>query len=127
MLLQIFFTIIISTAIGVKPNKNNTQNFREVILFAYDEDDTSLKKQLEILNNDPKGLAERDIKFSVKIFAKDKTLAHQKFKITKNKFAFVLIGKDGGEKYRSLTVVTKKELFSIIDAMTMRVYEMRKQ
>lgn len=127
MLLQIVYILIFSASIGFKPHKNTTQNFREIILFAYADDDTSLKKQLEILNNDPKGLAERDIKFSVKIFAKDKTLAHQKFKITKNQFAFVLIGKDGGEKYRSLTVVTKQELFSIIDAMPMRVYEMQKQ
>lgn len=127
MLLQILFTIIISTAIGVKPNKNNTQNFREVILFAYADDDVSLKKQLSILNTDSKGLAERDLKISVKIFGKDKTLSHQKFKINKNQFAFVLVGKDGGEKYRSFTVISQQKLYSIIDAMPMRIYEMRKQ
>ena len=125
MLLQILITFIFSTTIGLKPEKNNEQNFREIILFAYDDDDQSLIKQLEILNSDPKGLAERDLKISVKIWAKDKGITHRKFKIAKNQYAFILIGKDGGEKYRSFNVVTKQKLYSIIDAMPMRRYEMK--
>ena len=125
MLLQILITLIISTSIGLNPDKNTSQSFREIILFAYADDDKSLKKQLEILNSDPKGLAERDLKISVKIWIKDKGIIHQKFKINKNQFAFILIGKDGGEKYRSFNVVTKQKLYSIIDAMPMRRYEMK--
>ena len=123
MLLQIFITLIISTSIILNPEKDTAQSFREIILFAYADDDKLLKKQLEILNSDPKGLAERDLKISVKIWAKDKGLTHKKFKITKNQYAFILIGKDGGEKYRSFNVVTKQKLYSIIDAMPMRRYE----
>jgi len=125
MLLQIFITLIISTSIILNPEKDTAQSFREIILFAYADDDKLLKKQLEILNSDPKGLAERDLKISVKIWAKDKGLTHKKFKITKNQYAFILIGKDGGEKYRSFNVVTKQKLYSIIDAMPMRRYEMK--
>ena len=125
MLLQILITLIISTSIGLNPDKNTSQSFREIILFANADDDQSLKKQLEILNSDPKGLAERDLKISVKIYAKDKGITHQKFKIAKNQFTFILIGKDGGEKYRSISIVTKQKLYSIIDAMPMRRYEMK--
>ena len=125
MLLQILMPLIICTFIGLAPEKHNEQSFREIILFAYADDDQSLKKQLEILNSDPKGLAERDLKISVKIWAKDKGITHQKFKISKNQYAFILIGKDGGEKYRSFNVVTKQKLYSIIDAMPMRRYEMK--
>ena len=125
MLLQILITFIISTTIGLKPEKHNEQNFREIILFAYTDDDQSLKKQLEILNSDPKGLAERDLKISVKIWAKHKGITYQKFKISKNQYAFILIGKDGGEKFRSFNVVTKQKLYSLIDAMPMRRYEMK--
>ena len=125
MLLQILIPIIISTSIILNPEKNNEQSFREIILFAYADDDKSLKKQLEILNSDPKRLAERDLKISVKIWIKDKGIIHQKFKINKNQFAFILIGKDGGEKYRSISIVTKQKLYSIIDAMPMRRYEMK--
>jgi len=126
MLLQILMPLIICTFIGLKPEKHNEKNFREIILFAYADDDKSLKKQIEILNNDPKGLAERDLKIAVKIWSKDKGTTHQKFKIAKNQYAFILIGKDGGEKYRSFSVVAKQKLYSIIDAMPMRIYEMRK-
>ena len=116
---------IISTSIILNPEKHNEQSFREIILFANADDDKSLKKQLEILNSDPKGLAERDLKISIKIWAKDKGKTHQKFKIAKNQYAFILIGKDGGEKYRSFSVMTKQKLYSIIDAMPMRKYEMK--
>ena len=126
MLLKILMPLIICTFIGLKPEKHNEQSFRKIILFAYADDDKSLKKQLEILNSDPKGLAERDLKISVKIWAKDTGITHQKFKITKNQFAFILIGNDGGEKYRSFTIVAKQKLYSIIDAMPMRRYEMKK-
>jgi hypothetical protein len=126
MLSQIIMMLIISASIGLKPEKHNVQNFREIILFAYADDDQSIKKQLEILNSDPKGLAERDLKISVKIWRKDEGITHQKFKIAKNQFTFILIGKDGGEKFRSTSVVTLENLYSIIDAMPMRRYEMRK-
>ena len=126
MLFQIFILLIISTSIGIKPEKSNAQNFREIILFTYSDEDSTLKKQIDILKSDPKGLAERDLKIFVKIWGKDKLASHQKFKIPKNQFAFVLIGKDGGEKYRSLNVVTQQKLYSIIDAMPMRIYEMKK-
>ena len=125
MIIQILTPLIISTFISLNPDKNTSQNFREIILFANADDDKLLKKQLEILNSDPKGLAERDLKISVKIWVKDKGITHQKFKIAKNKYALVLIGKDGGEKYRSFSVVTKQKLYSIIDAMPMRKYEMK--
>ena len=126
MLLQILMPLIICTFMGLKPEKHNEQSFRKIILFAYADDDKLLIKQLEILNSEPKGLAERDLKIVVKIWSKDKGITHQKFKITKNQFALVLIGKDGGEKYRSFSVVTNQDLYSIIDAMPMRKYEMRK-
>ena len=125
MLLQLLMPLIFCTFIGVKPEKHNEQSFREIILFAHADDDKSLKKQLEILNSDPRGLAERDLKISVKIWVKDKGLTHKKFKITENQYAFILIGKDGGEKYRSISIVTKQKLYSIIDAMPMRRYEMK--
>lgn len=116
-----------SAVIGFKPDENPKKSCREVILFAYADDDISLKKQLIILNSDPKGLAERDLRISIKLWGLDKSLTHQKYKIPKNLFVFVLIGKDGGEKYRSEKITSLQKLYAIIDAMPMRVYEMRKK
>ncbi len=116
-----------STIIGLRSDENANESFREVILFADANSNVYLKEQLVILNSDAKGLAERDIKVTIHIWDKKKSTAYQKYKIPENKFAMVLIGKDGGEKYRSEKVVTLQKLYATIDTMPMRVYEMRNQ
>ena len=45
----------------------------------------------------------------------------------KNQFEVILIGLDGGTKYRKTELLTTEELFSIIDSMPMRRAEMRKK
>lgn len=42
-------------------------------------------------------------------------------------FSIVLIGKDGGEKLRRNSLLTTRELFSMVDVMPMRRAEMRKE
>ncbi len=42
-------------------------------------------------------------------------------------FAFLLIGKDGGDKLESKEPVSKDRLFKLIDSMPMRMREMREQ
>ena len=50
----------------------------------------------------------------------------ERYRVDENTFTFILVGKDGSEKMRSDTVVTRDELYAIIDAMPMRRGEMRK-
>ena len=45
----------------------------------------------------------------------------------KNQFEIILIGLDGGIKYRKTELLTMEDLFSIIDSMPMRRAEMRKK
>lgn len=45
--------------------------------------------------------------------------------ILEERFAVVLIGKDGGEKYRSCTPISSRNIFDRIDAMPMRRSEIR--
>jgi hypothetical protein len=47
------------------------------------------------------------------------------FHIEGQEFTVVLLGKDGGEKFRSHTPVTIEKLDALIDAMPMRQQEMR--
>ncbi len=47
------------------------------------------------------------------------------FHVAQNSFAVVLIGKDGGEKFRSSTPISFATLTHIIDAMPMRQQEVR--
>jgi predicted transcriptional regulator len=51
----------------------------------------------------------------------------ERYKLTDTDFAVILIGKDGGEKYRSDSIVMPDEIFKVIDRMPMRRREMRKQ
>ncbi|MDB5262435.1 MAG: hypothetical protein JWQ14_1716 [Adhaeribacter sp.] len=44
----------------------------------------------------------------------------EKYKIKFDEFAIILIGKDGGEKYRAPAVIKPGAIFYIIDAMPMR-------
>lgn len=47
------------------------------------------------------------------------------FNIPEQGFSILLIGKDGGVKFRSRQPVATKDLFALIDAMPMRQREMR--
>ncbi|MGI9048046.1 MAG: DUF4174 domain-containing protein [Rubrobacteraceae bacterium] len=51
----------------------------------------------------------------------------EQYGIEKGRFAVVLVGKDGGEKFRSGKPVPARELFGRIDAMPMRRREMRRK
>ncbi len=46
------------------------------------------------------------------------------FGIPEGQFAVILVGKDGGEKYRSSAPVSLRDIFDRIDAMPMRRREM---
>ncbi len=55
------------------------------------------------------------------------TRARHRFHVAPTEFAAILVGKDGGEKFRSDTPVSIEHLSQLIDAMPMRQEEMRKQ
>ena len=47
------------------------------------------------------------------------------YRVGAGQFTVILVGKDGGEKYRAERVVDPDELFALIDMMPMRRREMR--
>ena len=51
---------------------------------------------------------------------------NKEYKIKPGTFNVILVGKDGSEKHRSVTVLQPQKLFTIIDAMPMRRSEMKK-
>lgn len=53
------------------------------------------------------------------------TSLRRQFHVDGRKFTVVLVGKDGGEKFRSHVPVTIEELDALIDAMPMRQQEVR--
>ncbi len=110
---------------------------RVLIVFANSDKNPDYQKQMSLISKAEAGFAERHlVVFSIfenyglspayqNLDAQICRKLHEKFKVDKNKFTIVLIGKDGGEKYRKQTILTNEELFAIIDAMPMRKAEMK--
>ena len=100
---------------------------RDVYLFYNEQGNTLKNEQIAALNRNQKGVQERDIALH-SIDVRSNAPEIKKWHIdTAASFTFLLIGKDGGEKLRSATLVTAEKLFAIIDAMPMRKAEMKKE
>ena len=101
---------------------------RHILLFSNIDGAEILDRQREELDKHNAGIKERDIVVKSYIsFSENEDVWH-KWKVDKNQpFTFILVGKDGGEKYRSNKMVSHQELFGKIDAMPMRKSEMKNQ
>ena len=72
-----------------------------------------MARQRELLSGHEAGLRDRDLKIEYSTGAEE--------------FAAVLIGRDGGEKFRAGEPVSAAELFARVDEMPMRRRELREQ
>ena len=98
---------------------------RQILLFYNDNGIAVKNKQLSLFTNDEKGLKERDIVIHT---YKTNEAAANKWNIKSGAaFTFILVGKDGGEKMRTDTIVSLAQLYKTIDAMPMRKEEMKQQ
>ncbi len=104
---------------------------RVLILYAPDKNNTLYVQQKKLLEAQRAGLAERDL-VRIELFATEADAATKLFlegelKASSNAFSLLLIGKDGGVKYRTTTAAPVEEIFDTVDAMPMRQSEMKKQ
>ncbi len=108
--------------------------YRPLLLFAAAPDDPSLLAQLTRLKVATPGLRERDVLViaipyrdpspsQVSLSAADAQAARRFFHVAPEDFTAILLGKDGGEKYRSRKPITFEKLRATIDAMPMRQAE----
>jgi predicted outer membrane lipoprotein len=93
------------------------QSHRQVLLFGHEQ--PAYHSQQALLRGCAGGLTERDVKV---IDARHQSM---QYKVDASRFAIILVGKDGGEKFRSYKPVACDSIFAIIDAMPMRQAEMR--
>jgi len=78
---------------------------------------------------DPHGWAERDLQL-IRLPAgdTDAPALYERFQIESGTFTVLLIGKDGGEKARRVgAILSREDLYALIDTMPMRQAEMRRQ
>lgn len=96
---------------------------RQLLVFGA-EKSREVKKQLLLFRQAADGLRERDLQI---VMADTLKAGRQKHRVAaEESFMLILVGKDGGEKFRSRTVTLPQTLFDIIDAMPMRRAEMRR-
>jgi len=110
---------------------------RLIVLFVQDIESQELLRQLDNIQAHEPGYSERDIKVLIvnqeevvdrrlhPITNLQADALRKRFGMEKKDFQYMLIGKDGTEKYRSDQVVSHQTIFGIIDQMPMRRREMR--
>ncbi len=113
-------------------------SYRPVFVFAPSHAHPNLQKQREINDAATAAMVERDI--VVVTVVGDSVVAdlgpppgaeagelRARFGVGDDAFAFILVGKDGGEKLRSDGPVPAERLAEVIDAMPMRQRERRER
>ena len=111
---------------------------RLLLISAPDENRSEYQDQLAILRENTEGLEER--KLVVYSLLPDKykkglrsenwlssTVLSDLFRDRNNDFEVILIGLDGGVKLQQREVLSTEKLFSVIDAMPMRIRELQRK
>ena len=98
-----------------------TEPTRRLLIFGKEGHHTEVEQQLQLLTSAKIEVVERGLE----IIVVEKTdMLVKKYAVKLNSFEVILIGKDGGEKYRTNSILPAEKLFAIIDAMPLRKAEM---
>jgi hypothetical protein len=110
---------------------------RLILVFSNAQNESVAKKQLTQFAKQDVALKERDLliyRISPKMVIGPGNTSeitsewfYQYYKVGKDEFNVILIGKDGGEKLRSEALITPEKIFELIDTMPMRRAEMRRE
>jgi predicted transcriptional regulator len=112
---------------------------RLLLLFAPNSQAESYIEQMRLLAEQPAEIADRDLIIislfaqeegrlanrSISVFAAE--VAREHYDVAEDSFAILLLGKDGGLKFRADRATSPAELFALIDSMPMRQQEMRER
>jgi len=113
-------------------------HYRPLVIFAPTGDRAALEEQRAKLYGNEKEMEERDMVWVEVIgdnvryvlspqTGTDADTLRERFDVSEEEFAVLLIGKDAGVKLRSPEPVTTDTVFALIDSMPMRRQEMREQ
>ncbi len=112
---------------------------RLLLVFAPSASDGRAGRQRELLEGRRAGLEHRDLlEFRLvedgpgeaengPVSPRESARLRRAFDVVDGSFALVLVGKDGGAKFRSDEPLPARDIFDRIDAMPMRRREMREQ
>ena len=140
MLLAIVFLFISGKGLMAQPYNMEDSNLEErlgklrgknrvLVLYAPTADYPEFVRQLRMLADAKTGLAERNLvqlnHTDEKMDAGTRDYLRRELNVPAGAFHVLLIGKDGGVKYRSAKATDPRQLFETIDAMPMRQGEMQ--
>ena len=108
----LLLTLLLSVSMHTQPATRN--------LLLFGRGLSEYEKQLTLLERDSMGIKERDLV----ITTVEKESEYKKYNVATDRFTLLLIGKDGGEKFRSTKPVAIETIFRLIDSMPMRQAEM---
>lgn len=117
--------LILTTLVNAGPEKIADYRWKKRVVLVFGEV-PDVEKQLKLWNSETPGFEERDI--VIEKISGSEPLARkirEQFQIAPGAFAVLLIGKDGGEKFRNNSPIAASRLFSEVDSMPMRRQEMR--
>ena len=109
---------------------------RLLLLFAPNQSDSQLEKQIKTLRQSACDVNDRDmlviqfvkgpnaLTLNGRILPFDENKIRTAYRTDDNNFTVILIGKDGGEKMRSQEIIAVHDIFDEIDTMPMRQDEM---
>jgi hypothetical protein len=107
---------------------------RVLLIFTPDLPYNRLVDQLSFLDAERAGLADRDLKVlvltpkgNIEFSAADSRHLYEVYKVGKETFMVILVGKDGTAKLRTKQPIAPAVLFDTIDAMPMRQAEIKRK
>jgi hypothetical protein len=133
LLVALIFVLVSSQVFAMNSLSDLTWKKRVIIVFA-DVGDKQLERQVKILTDQRSELVERDL-VVISVINDEASIAfgdaaepdaaalRDEAGVKKGSFQVILVGKDGGIKLRSDTVVPDVALFDVIDRMPMRQAE----
>lgn len=108
---------------------------RVLLIVSSEENNKLLSKQIEILKKESNGLQERKLvvytifktyyTYNFKPKKQKSTDLYHQFNPKNQTFKIVLIGLDGGVKLNQTDFLSVEKLFTLIDGMPMRRYEIK--
>lgn len=128
--------VLFSTSISFSQDLEQHE-WKNRLLIVTAENSDIMQQQMDVLNNDLKGLKKRKLliyKVTPTQYAKgikskswiSNKVFYSKLKRTSKNFEIILIGLDGGVKLRQTELLSLEKLFTLIDGMPMRRAEIRK-
>ncbi len=98
---------------------------RPVIVFG-EEANPDFRQQLDIFNRASKGFRERDIVLLPVSNRGGRQDLRSLYRVEPEDFQVMLIGKDGGIKFRKQGLVKPEEIFRVADSLPMRREEIKR-